>query len=765
MRARDHRAGFESAAAIAAMAFGWSAACSWQGMVAEPAQYLVPALVAAALVAGVGTAGRVLALRWYAVLGLQIVTLLVWFHHRQNPDGAVGGWLPTPGGVAEVINQVRDGSDAVNRYTAPVPGNYTDAPVYLIACALLILLLIDLIACGLRLPAWAGIPALVAVAIPINVLDQGLPAPVYVATGLLFAVLLAVLEADRATAWGPVVGRPGTAPSGSARLSVLALGTPALVISTAATALALAVAPGVPVASGLFHDGLGAGPDGGGKGRVTLSNPLVDLRRDLVRNDRLPLLDVRTRSRDVSYLRLTVLDSFVDDSWTPSPRDLATDNAASGPLPAPAGVNLTGARPTEWDLRTTAAFETTWLPTPSLTRTIEVDAGDWRYDPRFGDIAAIDDPPPTEVPYRLTAVAPSYSAAGLAAARPAPPAVVTAMTKLPTLPPTVKEIAERVTAAGTTQHAKAVLLQDWFRRNGGFTYSLDPAPGGGLDQLARFITTDKVGYCEQFAAAMAVMARALGIPARVVVGFLAPSEKVDGAYRFTSDDLHAWPEIYFAGSGWVRFEPTPGARTGTAPTWTRDLDRDPAPTPSPSTATSSPTRPTSDPSTAAPEAARGTTDGPTGTASIVASVIAGSAALLLLLGAPGVLRVRQRHRRLRRDPDPVAAAESLWAELRATAIDLALPWPDDRSPRMVAEVLRAVVDAGSGTATPSGADDLALLVALVERARYQDGFELTSHDHATAVSTVRRWSGLLTGTVAPTRARLARVLPASLVRS
>ena len=58
---------------------------------------------------------------------------------------------------------------------------------------------------------------------------------------------------------------------------------------------------------------------------------------------------------------------------------------------------------------------------------------------------------------------------------------------------------------------------------------------------------------------MAVMARSLEIPARVAVGFLAPEQLQDGSFQYTSDDLHAWPEIYFGGSGWVRFEPTPSS--------------------------------------------------------------------------------------------------------------------------------------------------------------------------------------------------------------
>ncbi|MGM3293757.1 transglutaminase-like domain-containing protein, partial [Escherichia coli] len=85
--------------------------------------------------------------------------------------------------------------------------------------------------------------------------------------------------------------------------------------------------------------------------------------------------------------------------------------------------------------------------------------------------------------------------------------------------------------------------------------------GNGGDELEEFLTDDedgRTGYCEQFASAMAVMARSLGIPARVAMGFLEPTEEGRGQWVYSTDDLHAWPELYFAGQGWVRFEPTPG---------------------------------------------------------------------------------------------------------------------------------------------------------------------------------------------------------------
>ena len=84
----------------------------------------------------------------------------------------------------------------------------------------------------------------------------------------------------------------------------------------------------------------------------------------------------------------------------------------------------------------------------------------------------------------------------------------------------------------------------------------------------RFLQT-KRGYCVQFSSAMIMMARESGIPARMAVGFLPGTP--DGSERVVRvNDAHAWPELWFPELGWVRFEPTPGVRSGLPPTWTRD---------------------------------------------------------------------------------------------------------------------------------------------------------------------------------------------------
>jgi hypothetical protein len=98
-------------------------------------------------------------------------------------------------------------------------------------------------------------------------------------------------------------------------------------------------------------------------------------------------------------------------------------------------------------------------------------------------------------------------------------------------------------------------LQDWFRSE--FTYSLDIPSGHGSSALERFLE-DRIGYCEQFAAAFVAMARSQGLASRVAVGYTPGIQRRPGVYSVQGRHAHAWPEVWFDGLGWVPFEPTPG---------------------------------------------------------------------------------------------------------------------------------------------------------------------------------------------------------------
>ena len=122
-------------------------------------------------------------------------------------------------------------------------------------------------------------------------------------------------------------------------------------------------------------------------------------------------------------------------------------------------------------------------------------------------------------------------------------------------PSSVRTLASEVVADATTPYDKARALQDWFRTT--FKYSLTVQRGHSDDAILNFLRI-KEGYCEQFSATFAAMARSLGLPTRVMVGFTPGQLRSDGLYHVAGRHAHAWDEVWFDGYGWVLFDPTPG---------------------------------------------------------------------------------------------------------------------------------------------------------------------------------------------------------------
>ena len=117
-----------------------------------------------------------------------------------------------------------------------------------------------------------------------------------------------------------------------------------------------------------------------------------------------------------------------------------------------------------------------------------------------------------------------------------------------------------VTSGAQSPYEAAALLETWFRGAGGFTYDEQPpAPVGGVPPLVAFVDTDKRGYCQHYAGAMALMLRLLGVPARVAVGFTSGEyDKGDKEWSVKDTNAHAWVEVWFPEFGWIPFDPTPG---------------------------------------------------------------------------------------------------------------------------------------------------------------------------------------------------------------
>ena len=119
--------------------------------------------------------------------------------------------------------------------------------------------------------------------------------------------------------------------------------------------------------------------------------------------------------------------------------------------------------------------------------------------------------------------------------------------------------ARRVVGEPRNPYAAAVALEAWFRSSGEFTYDEHPPVRGNRPPLVSFVTTNRRGYCQHFAGAMAVMLRYLGVPARVAAGFTTGRFDEDaGVWTVADTNAHTWVEVWFAGYGWLPFDPTPG---------------------------------------------------------------------------------------------------------------------------------------------------------------------------------------------------------------
>jgi transglutaminase-like putative cysteine protease len=126
----------------------------------------------------------------------------------------------------------------------------------------------------------------------------------------------------------------------------------------------------------------------------------------------------------------------------------------------------------------------------------------------------------------------------------------------PTLDPRIPDLARQITARAQTPFDKTITLENYLRSR--FTYTLSLTGKPGDDPLAHFLFETHAGHCEYFASAMAIMLRTLGIPTREVNGFL-PGEYNDLGedYIVRASDAHSWVEVYFPGTGWLTFDPTP----------------------------------------------------------------------------------------------------------------------------------------------------------------------------------------------------------------
>lgn len=124
------------------------------------------------------------------------------------------------------------------------------------------------------------------------------------------------------------------------------------------------------------------------------------------------------------------------------------------------------------------------------------------------------------------------------------------------LPARVRRLSRELVVSAATPYDKAVAIRNYLLT---LPYSTSiPAPPPGSDGVDYFLFSRRAGYCDYYASAMVVMLRAVGVPARFVLGYATGVwDSGKQAYLVREKNYHSWPEVYFPGHGWVEFEPTP----------------------------------------------------------------------------------------------------------------------------------------------------------------------------------------------------------------
>lgn len=384
--------------------------------------------------------------------------------------------------------------------------------------------------------------------------------------------------------------------------------------------------------------------------RTTIS-PLVSIKAELLSPSDATVFDVA--SPVPRYWRLTSLDRFDGVTWSAD----ASYQPVTTSLPSTPGPEASTTVTQRFHI---TGLDETWLPAAFRPVALSGLRG-----ASFNQASAsliTTSPTHDGLSYTVTSDVPGFTPAELRTAR----VTTGADLSLPAaLPSSIVGLARQVTAGDTTPYAKALSLQNYFRAN--FTYSLSVPASDSTNALVEFLFHTHAGFCQQFAGAYAVMARAVGLPSRVAVGFTPGQLGSNGVYHVEALDAHAWPELDLGSYGWVPFEPTPGrGQPGTAYTGVAPAQANPqapaaavsAPAATPVTAPLGPLpsshRPARHPS---PTPRRSTLGAGSGWGALdilgsLAGVLGGGLALLALLGG---LRRRRRWIGARTGPDAALA--------------------------------------------------------------------------------------------------------------
>lgn len=651
------------------------------------------AVAIVALVIGAGYAARRLGLPTAVAT---VVEVAVWYLFTMLvflAGTGVAAVIPTGATIDAVVARVQGAMQEIALGAAPLSAG--PALTFCIVTAFGVLaIVLDHVVVTTRMPLLAAV-ALVAVwLIPTLIVPGRFDGLTFVA---LAAGILLLLRAETRT-------REGTRRSGPAGVVALGIGASAVV-------LALVVTPLLPAPPQR------ANPAGGGSALGI--NASLDLGRDLRQPRSTQVLTLRTSDAPrVPYLRVATLSHLDGDVWQPdaSATSSLQGTQAFGPLPIDPGIETT-------QTTTTISVEglaSPWLPVPYAAVDITGLTGAWTVSPENRTLTG-DGTTTARQTYTVVSDRAKPTLEQIRARSASGSGDDARYTALPDgMPAEIGDLARQVTADARSDYDRLLALQRWFR-GPDFTYSLETPvaqgfDGSGVDAVARFLDVRK-GYCVHFASAFTLMARSLGMPARIVVGYLPGTSTGDTlddqrVYAVASSQLHAWPEVFFTGIGWVAFDPTKGlgeptsfsssaTTTPGAVESTPGAEESAAPS---ATATPTPTPTTTAGAPAASGPAAGASDG------LGAALPLGTLALLVVVALclPSIAGVVRR--RTLRAAALAGQAPAAWTLVQDAAIDVGIAVPASETPRAFAARLSAAHGIDPGP--------LEVLVSAIERDAY-----------------------------------------------
>jgi transglutaminase-like putative cysteine protease len=456
-------------------------------------------------------------------------------------NNGVFGVFPGPAALNELGHVLQTSITVVRTGVPPVPAEPAVLCLVVIAIGL-VAVLVDTLAVSAGTPAACGLVLLCVYAVPASLADEMLPWWAFVLGALSFAALLAVDGAHRHQMWR---NRPTVQGTNGG------LGGPAALVS-GAVAIALFAGATVTVIGTVGQ--LPGGTNGGGEGGLGL-RPLTSLRGMLDQENNVELFRVRGMDDEARYLRAMTLQTYdTNFGWRrENERDLPRGVDANRPLPLPRGVARSDdTTRIEIDPINSRDY---WAPVVGVPVRLRGLPDDMRYDAPSGMVysqeprslstytedADLSEPEPEQL-----------RADGFYdATRDINPVYL----RSDGIPQSVIELANGLVEGRTSTYDQVKAIDDYFDPSNGFKYDTQTATGSDDSALVDFLDR-RVGFCEQYASAMGILLRAAGIPSRVAIGYNIGYP--NGDYRtITTNNAHAWVEVYFPSAGWLLFDPTP----------------------------------------------------------------------------------------------------------------------------------------------------------------------------------------------------------------